>query len=191
MEKKIMLDLETMGTGNNAAVVAIGACVFSVKDGIGDQFYQIINPESAAKFGKIDGGTFAWWCIQSVDARKIFADKSAWRLLPDVLIDFQAFCLNGVEDIRDIEMWGNGSDFDNIVLGNAYEACELKRPWLYSGNRCFRTTKSFVSKAQGKMLWDRHSANLIHHNALHDAIRQAKIAIDILRFVETIETQQL
>lgn len=192
VEKKIMLDLETMGTGSHAAVVAIGACVFSVEGGIADkQFYQVIDPSTAGLYGKIDGGTFAWWCTQSVDARKIFADKSIWKPTVEALKSFHDFCMEGVSDIRDIEVWGNGSDFDNVVLGNTYEAAGIKRPWLYSGNRCYRSLTAHVSKQQRKELWDRHSPGLVHHNALHDAIRQAKIAIDILRFVETIKNQQI
>ncbi|MFM9673750.1 3'-5' exonuclease, partial [Streptomyces galilaeus] len=66
----VMLDLETMGQGNNAAIVAIGAVFFEPTTGeIGDTFYRKIDLESAAQYGEIDPNTVLWWLKQSDAAR--------------------------------------------------------------------------------------------------------------------------
>lgn len=50
--KHVMLDLETMGSGPRAAIVAIGACCFEPETGrIGETFYQAIDLESSVDLG--------------------------------------------------------------------------------------------------------------------------------------------
>lgn len=52
----VMLDLETMSTNPNAAIIAIGAVAFNKKDGVVDRFEIQINLESAIQSG---GGLMA------------------------------------------------------------------------------------------------------------------------------------
>ena len=33
-------------------------------------------------------------------------------------------------------LWGNGSDFDNAILANAYRAIGQQQPWKFWNNRC-------------------------------------------------------
>ncbi|OQX34094.1 MAG: ATPase, partial [Oceanospirillales bacterium LUC14_002_19_P2] len=52
--KHAMIDLETMGNGSQAAIVAIGACFFDpVKGTVGNTFYQPVSLESAVSAGLI------------------------------------------------------------------------------------------------------------------------------------------
>lgn len=177
--ENIMLDLETMGTNPDSAVVAIGACEFSYPDGIGRKFYAVIDPGEAGKIGSIDGNTFAWWCTQSAEARKIFGDKSAWQSPKVAAMNFGMWCDQGI-DIRHRKMWGNGSDFDNVLLTHMYKQVGLPRPWRYNMSRCFRTLKDGFTSDHLNTLWEKHSVGLTHHNALDDAVRQALIAIDLM-----------
>jgi len=171
---KIMLDLETLSTKSNAAIVAIGATAFTETEVSGEKFYCVVAPESCEELGlHISGSTFAWWCQQSDAARAMFADKTALTL-PDALTRFHSWYRN----MRGEEMWGNGADFDCVILGSAYGAAKIAKPWSYSKNRCFRTLKSRVHHDVQNALWTKHATGT-HHNALDDAIRQAKIAVDI------------
>lgn len=171
---KIMLDLETLSTRSNAAVVAIGAAAFD-RTGVSEyQFYRVITPRSAEKAGlHISSDTFAWWCAQSDTARSLFADKAAIAL-PEALHEFSAWC----NKVKVDEMWGNGSDFDNVILSSAYEAVEAWRPWKHDQNRCYRTLKAMVSPEVQNALWNKHFVG-VHHHALDDAVRQANIAVEI------------
>ena len=67
----IMLDLETMGTGPNAAITAIGAVKFDPDKGeIVETFYFKVNLESSVKQGGvIDASTVIWWLGQNEEAR--------------------------------------------------------------------------------------------------------------------------
>jgi len=172
----IMLDLETLSSKPNAAIVAIGACSFG-KEGVHQKFYAPINPQSSEDHGlHISASTFAWWTQQSAEARALFAVKDA-ASLGEGLDMFSRWCVGA----NALEMWGNGADFDCAILGHAYDVLAKTRPWKYSNNRCFRTLKSLVSKELNAALWTQHSVGLVHHNALGDAVRQALTAAKILR----------
>jgi len=175
---KIMLDLETLSTRPNAGVVAIGAVDFYQLGVGGRKFYRSITPKSNEAAGlHISASTFAWWCQQSDSARAVFSDKTATSLAA-ALTDFGSWCNElGVD-----EMWGNGSDFDNVILGNAYETLGLYRPWKYSQNRCYRTLKSLVPTEVANKAWNKWSTG-VAHNALDDAVRQAHIAVDIYTYM--------
>ena len=67
-----MLDIETMGSTNDAALIAIGCAFFDLKtETIGPTFSATINLASAvADGGVMDASTVVWWLGQSEDARK-------------------------------------------------------------------------------------------------------------------------
>jgi hypothetical protein len=170
---KAMLDLETLSTKSNAAIVSIGAVAFD-ESGVTDQkFYITIDPASCEKAGMhVSASTFIWWMQQSDEARAQF--KTGGVPLTEALFKFAAWCKENNID----EMWGNGADFDCVILGSAYEACDMKKPWSYSKNRCFRTLKSRISTTIANDMWTRYATGT-HHNALDDAVRQAHMATDI------------
>ena len=50
----VMLDLETMGNGPHAAIIAIGAVKFDTQaQEIGEKFYTVIDLESAVAHGGV------------------------------------------------------------------------------------------------------------------------------------------
>jgi len=66
-----MIDLETMSTRPNAAIVAIGAVAFNFATlEIGPKFYTVIDLRSAQDVGlHVDGDTVLWWLQQNDAAR--------------------------------------------------------------------------------------------------------------------------
>jgi len=170
----IMVDLETMGTSNNAAIIAIGAVIFNEKN-ILDYFYQNIDLASSVERGlKMDPGTVTWWLEQDVKARAALREDR--QPLPVVLDNLSRWAAKD-RDISEIELWGNGAAFDNVILRNAYKACGLIPFWLFRGDRCFRTIKALYPGVP----MDRIGT---HHNALDDAKTQALHLIKILRRLE-------
>jgi hypothetical protein len=165
MTNQIMLDLETFSTASDAAIVAIGAVRFDIKNLIvhkTDNFYCTITAKSSQKAGgRIDGDTVTWWLQQSESARKELTGDT--NILIDAALNNFS---NWVRQKPCDGMWGNGSDYDNVVLGNAYLRSNKTQPWPYRINRCYRTIKSFAPDLpvvrEGTF-----------HNALHDAITQA------------------
>ena len=165
MKKNIMIDLETMGSGSNAAIVAVGAVRFG-KGGIGETFYKKISLAESCSYGmEIDADTVIWWLKQSDEARAELTDGNTSPLL-EVMTDFEKY-LND-DDV----VWGNGSDFDNVILGNLWKSLDKEVPWKFWNSQCYRTMKN--TNRDVKM-----QRQGTHHNALDDAISQAEHLIDI------------
>ena len=57
-------------------------------------------------------------------------------------------------------------DFDNIILGSLYDAFGLRKPWSYSR---YRTVKNLGIGPRTPKVREG-----VHHNALDDAITQAR-----------------
>lgn len=178
--KNIMLDLETMGNHSNAAIISIGAVYFD-DTGLGPEFYHKISLESSMKAGlKTDPDTILWWMHQQYEARKEFIGNSREKTLSEVLDLFSNFVKPGRL------IWGNGSDFDNVVLATAYDVLDKKRPWQYKNNRCYRTMKNEYPKAP------KPAENNLVHNAIEDAKWQARHLISIWRHrVTPVSNSQL
>lgn len=162
----IMLDLETMSTAKDAAIIAIGAVRMDLTNGtLGDTFYRVVNLKSAQRAGgRIDAETVMWWLYQSEDARNAIAGNDS-MLIETALKEFNEWVritpLHGI--------WGNGSDFDNVILENAYNRLGWTPSWSYRQNRCYRTM------AARNPALDMQVA----HHALRDAIKQAKHLCEI------------
>lgn len=171
----IMLDLETMGTGPNAAIVAIGAVEFELtKAGgrLGDSFYQCIELESSmARGGQVDAGTVLWWLTQSDAARAMFAEPAAYE--GEALLKFSEWML-ARGDPKNLLVWGNGASFDNVILASAYRRAGALLPWNSFNDRCYRTVKSMHPAAPAIQRTG------THHNAKDDAINQANHLIAML-----------
>ena len=171
---RVMLDLETLDTGGDATILSIGAVQFNhlMEPAIRSEFYVAVKPDQRAWGRTISGETVKWWVGQDRAAQAVFTDEAAVQL-PEALSQFSQWYGSVA-----MEMWGNGADFDNVILGSAYEACHIKRPWSYSLNRCFRTLKNLgIPLGAGEGI----ARMGTHHNALDDAKYQAHYAVAYLR----------
>lgn len=168
-----MLDLETLSSENNAAIVTIGAVRFdlisgSVWDTPDGTFYRVIIPKSSQKAGgHIDGNTFVWWLNQEEAARKSLLSEEAVPI-EVALKDFSSW----LRDIPCQGLWGNGADFDNTILRSSYDRLGWTAPWSHKINRCHRTMRSLAPNIKRPEMG-------VKHNALDDAIAQAHHLIAI------------
>ena len=172
----IMLDLETLDTSSSAVVLSIGAVAFdpgtNALGALGDKFYVEMTEDvgtQQARGRTISGDTVRWWMQQDVLAKRVFAVPPPDGV--ERVNTFEALTRFGIfvaaNGDRDVELWGNGADFDNAILGSLYDAFGLRKPWSYSRNRCYRTMKN-------RGIGPRRPARIgTHHNALDDAITQA------------------
>jgi exodeoxyribonuclease VIII len=173
--RDVMVDLETMGNGPRAAIVAIGAVAFDLVAGIiGERFYKVVDLDSAVHSGgEMDAGTVLWWLQQSDAARAAIA--SGGETLYQVLSDFALFAYtqSGADELR---VWGNGAAFDNVILSSAFDAVNIPRPWSYRNDRCYRTVKEQFPQIRIERVGE-------HHHALADAESQARHLIAIMKGV--------
>lgn len=171
---RIMLDLETLGTAPGSVILSIGAVRFD-ETGILDEFYVNINPESCITARlSMDVSTVMWWMGQSDEARKgLFAGEALG--LPEALNEFGKWALRyGTPEAGRVdELWGNGSDFDNVLLAQAYAAAGMPLPWSHRANKCYRTVRGLCPG----VMFDKP---VIAHNALEDAKAQAAHLLKVL-----------
>jgi hypothetical protein len=171
-KKHIAIDLETLGNGTNAVVVAIGACAFDAKHMT--PFYTHITAQSAVEAGLVmDASTVMWWLSQSDEARAALTRDDGVPLTT-ALEDFAEWL--SVYNVQGV--WGNGIAFDNVILRNAYKAIGMLPPWQFRADRDMRT---LVWEHQE--LFDEDPREVVDkvgtdHNALDDALFQA----DVVRY---------
>lgn len=161
----IMLDIETMSIGKEAAIVSIGAVRFDVHDcPLTDTFYCEVNLKSSqAAGGKIDANTVVWWAQQSQEVRKVLYSQETLHI-ETALKKFSEW----VREKPLTGIWGNGSDYDNVNVEGAYRRLRWTPPWTYKENRCYRTMNALFGEVSVE------DFNTCPHNALSDAIYQAK-----------------
>lgn len=169
----IMLDLETLDTRTSAVVTSIGAVAFDPAGGpLGPKFYLELIEDTRSQQARgrtISGDTVRWWMQQGAQAQQLFSEHPQPGIertsTVDGLTRFAMFVeANGG---RDVELWGNGADFDNIILGTLYDDFGMRKPWSYSRNRCYRTMKNLGLSTKKAAKYG------VAHNALDDAIKQA------------------
>lgn len=164
----IMLDLETMGTSPNAAIVSIGACFFDIKTrDIGPRFYCTLNLDEVVRTGgEMDASTVLWWMEQSDEARRaIYHAPHACE--PDTaLADFSHFVSNFTSSHPIV--WGNGASM--------YRRLNHPLPWQWWNDRCYRTIVKTHPNAD-KIFIERNGTK---HHALDGAIHQARTLIALM-----------
>ncbi len=165
----LMIDLETMGKNPDAPIASIGAVFFDPQTGEqGPEFSKIIDMGTCG--GTVDISTIEWWLQRSGEARAaILADRIP---LDDALLQLREFIDENSGEFF-VQVWGNGANFDNVILRRSYERQEIPCPWRYTNDRDVRTMVALG------LVMDFDARNVTtfegeRHNALHDARYQAK-----------------
>lgn len=179
----VMLDLETMGNGPQAAIIAIGAVEFDIPtQQIGERFYTVIDLESAvARGGVMDASTVLWWLKQSDAARAAF-DRGGEHIAV-ALQQFAGWMENRAKR-DDVRVWGNGAAFDNVILASAYRRSGTPQPWQFWNDRCYRTVKAQYPAVKMQR-------NGTHHNAVDDAESQARHLIAMMPSNSTDQLERI
>ena len=182
----IMLDLETMGRGPHAGIDAIGAVEFGPSESgaevLGRSFYRVVDLASSVHHGGVmDAETVLWWLGQSEAARSELTDRQAVNL-PEALQEFACW-LTDLGGMRR-PIWGNGAAFDNVILRRSYERLDIPPPWLHWDDRCYRTVRAEFPHVPAP------ARRGTHHNALDDAMHQARHLMAIWQRRASVEALQ-
>ena len=165
----LMIDLETMGTNPDAPINSIGGKFFDPETGeMGPEFSKTIDLDTAG--GVIDRDVIKWWLKQSREAQSaILTDEIP---LDDALLQLREFIDENSGEFF-VQVWGNGANFDNVILRRSYERQGIPCPWRYCNDRDVRTIvelgKTLNFDARTDIPFDGE-----RHNALDDARYQAK-----------------
>lgn len=201
MTTHIMLDLETWGKTPGSDIRSIGAVVFDPVTGFvagvdapalpSNRFYvacdnpQLDDPTGndayVMKYPLIrEPETVQWWSEQSPEAQAAFENPvDLWKALYS--FRYWLWSLSPVgrfetsKPDETVRIWANDPQFDMSILEAAYRAVGLPHPWHYRAPRSFRT----IVELSGMSRDDMQQFNTgTTHNALDDAISQAKIVCE-------------
>jgi hypothetical protein len=172
-ETALMLDLETMGLSADAAILSVAAVAFDLWDWEADTeetWYSRITIQSNEEaHRRFDAGTIEWWLSQSKEAQASLFE-APMKLLHIALPELRQWADN--LSPRVITVWAKDPDFDCVVLKDAMRKANVTWPFPYYNHRSVRTILHAA--------WpDGDAPNLsrpgVRHNALDDAIMQAKL----------------
>lgn len=174
----LMVDIETLGTGNRAVILSIAAVEFDLATGTtGDYFYDSIDLKSSLDLSReIDADTIQWWFKQSAEARECLFNGTDFLT---VLDNFKHYVEAFIADLamlgKDPQVWCNGINFDFAILKNALSN---NTPWPYWSERDVRTIVSLNPSIKEAMPF-----NGTQHNALHDCYHQIKYCSATYQFL--------
>lgn len=188
----IMVDIETLSTEHNAAILTIGACVFhpreaffgSVDEGApfdeSEEFYKRVNVESNERAArKIDISTIKWWMEQSEKAKTEAFYKAPRVSLFAALETLQQFMVTHMRKSNGVPLcvWAKDPDFDLVILADAMRHFSIEVPWHFTFTRSVRTIYSLAPGAA-----DTYKPR-IAHNAMEDAKAQAMNVVAVLKAI--------
>lgn len=166
---RLSIDIETLSSRSDAAIIAIGACTFN-HESIVDTFQVLINP--TLTLGHRSPDTWKWWQDQD---DKVRTDMFSGHTTPwDAAIQFEDW-VNGLGKLD--EIWANPPSFDITIIRNWYAAMgsnTMNRSLPFRQERDYRTVKA-IAKDRGLISYLPFEEGLRPHVALDDAIMQAKV----------------
>ena len=161
MTKHLMVDLETLATTPNAAILSLGAVTFDPNSNkIYDELYYKVELESFDGLDSfIDDTTIEWWSKQDPAAQEEAFDPNDRIDIRKVMDEFYKFCLGSSK------FWSHGSTFDIIILEHYFRQIGKPYPWKFWEVRDTRTLFDLGM--------DPEMPQANKHHALEDARRQA------------------
>lgn len=175
--KHIMMDIETMGTGADAAVISVELCVFDPKTGeVG------AKAEFHSTFGamrdigrKFEPDTVKWWMQQDSEAQQgLFRD--------DADVDAGVFCrkigrwIENIGEPRHLRIWAKDPTFDVMIMRSLFERCEVKWTGRFWHEYSVRT---MLLMGKALKIDDVERVGFAH-GALNDAVHQAKQVMNVM-----------
>lgn len=180
-DRHVMLDLETLSTAKDAAILQIAAVVFDAGTGeTGAEFNAYVRHPS----GHVDTDTVLWW-MQQAQAAALGKAASNGVNEAKALDQFREW----LQAINPAALWSHGATFDIVVLGSAYRRHEVVVPWSYRLERDTRTLFVLAPGGMPKVAKDESRV----HDALYDChvqIKQVVGALQALRAGEAVRCSE-
>lgn len=174
----VVLDIETLSTDSDAAVIQIGACVLPLDrsylpSGVAPEFEATIRYENCvalvgANWFTMSNETMEWWEKQPTRNR-VFSGQDSYT---DALKSFCEWIVFSIQ--APVALWGNSPAFDCSILAHSLKTLAFKLPWNFRNERDYRTMKAIFPLP--KHCTDRTpEEQAVQHTALGDARYEARI----------------
>lgn len=183
-ERVAVVDIETLGDGPDAVIGSIGVVVVDLGGlFVVDEFYRRVDHNQVNR--SRSEGTLAFWEQQRQESPaawdELFNPAGQRLFITNALELLSTFLLKAFGRIEDVQLMGNGSEFDNVILAHAYEQWGMEQPWHFRGNQSLRTAVWMGRVLLGIDPKYQLPFEGSRHIALHDARHEAAYLIDILK----------
>lgn len=161
----VMIDLETLATSSDAAILTIGAVKFDpfgreLTDPDMDSFYVRVDLDSCDEINLVtNDDTIAWWANQSKEAKYEAFDNPDRLHIREAFEQLYKFCWGAKR------VWSNGAAFDIPICEHVYKKLNKAIPWSFWQVRDVRTAFDLGINPK--------RPDITAHNALADAYQQA------------------
>lgn len=169
----IMIDLETLATSSDAAILTIGAVKFDpfgcdTEFSKNNSFYVKVDLDSCNELNlAVSDATIEWWATQSKEAQEEAFSQTNRIHIDDAFYDLYKFCWGAQR------VWSNGAGFDIVICENVFKKIHKKAPWDFWQVRDVRTMFDLgIDPVRPKVT---------AHNALADASAQATSIQNVCR----------
>ncbi len=168
----VMIDVETLGTRTDAAIMQIGAVFFEPVSGgkilNGDKaFNRFITFQDGV--GSIDHGTLCFWLQEKSAARLGENLQKNSMTLAEALQEFMQWPKTIDMTWENIQgVWAKPANFDLSIITSAFAKFGMQPPWDHRKTRCARTLFE-ITGGEPEIDW----TGFVHHDALDDAVGQA------------------
>lgn len=161
----IMIDLETLATSPDAAILTIGAVKFDpfgkdLQEPGMESLYIRVDIDSCDEIGlATSDDTIAWWAQQDQAAQDEAFNPDGRVHIRDAFNQLYKFCWGAQR------VWSNGSGFDIVICETIFKKLEKAVPWQFWQTRDCRTAFDLGINP--------HRPPVLKHHALEDAWNQA------------------
>lgn len=161
----IMIDLETLATSPDAAILTIGAVKFDpfgdeLSDSQMDSYYVKVDVDSCDRLGLVtNDDTIAWWGNQSKEAQEEAFSPDGRIDIVDAMTGLYKFCWGAKR------VWSHGAAFDVVICEHIFKKMQKAVPWQFWTVRDTRTLFDLGIDPQ--------RPPVLKHHALEDAWNQA------------------
>jgi DNA polymerase III epsilon subunit-like protein len=161
----IMIDLETLATSPDAAILTIGAVKFDpfgddINEPNCDKFYVRVDLDSCDRIGLVtNDDTINWWAQQSKEAQEEAFSPDNRVDIVDAMNQLYKFCWGAKR------VWSHGASFDVVICEHIFGKIQKAVPWKFWEVRCTRTLFDIGINPE--------RPPVLKHHALEDAWNQA------------------
>jgi DNA polymerase III epsilon subunit-like protein len=165
MKTDIMIDLETLATSPDAAILTIGAVKFDpfgdeLSEPNMDKFYVRVDLDSCDRLNlNVNEDTINWWASQSKEAQEEAFSPDNRIDIADAFNQLYKFCWGAKR------VWSHGASFDVVICEHVFNKLQKAVPWSFWQVRCTRTLFDIGINPE--------RPPVLKHHALEDAWNQA------------------
>lgn len=174
-----VVDIETLAQSIDAVIATIGITVINVLTGIIlGEFYVRVDHNQPGRV--TDEPTLAFWAELKVSHPEAWAEVFDERLsrvsLSTALLGLKSFLATMAADgSREIEVMGNGPEFDNAIVLHAAKQLNMGDLWGFRRNQSMRTAVWLGRLLVGRDPKYQIRFEGVQHHALHDSRHEAKV----------------